>query len=150
MADFLTQEGRSALMSRVRNKGTAAELHVRQRVWRAGFRYRLNVRSLPGAPDMALPRYQTAVMVQGCFWHGHTCRKGQRRPTTRQEFWNRKLDGNAARDRANHLKLKELGWTVFVVWECRLDEGTEMLLGHLKRLRASDAKSGRRADNKTK
>lgn len=137
MADFLTQEGRSALMSRVRNRGTTAELYVRRSVWNAGFRYRLNVRKLPGTPDLVLPRYRTAVLVQGCFWHGHDCPKGRRRPATNQDFWNSKLDGNLARDAANQTKLRELGWTVFVIWECLIEEGNESLLSHLRRLRAS-------------
>ena len=132
MADFLTPEGRSALMSRVRNRGTAAELYVRRAVWSAGFRYRLNVRKLPGTPDMVLPRYRTVVFVQGCFWHGHDCPKGRRRPATNQDFWNSKLDGNLARDAANQAKLRELGWAVFVIWECTLDQGTGKLLAALK------------------
>ena len=136
MADFLTAENRSALMSRVRNRGTAVERHVRQAVWRAGFRYRLNVRKLPGTPDLVLPRYRTAVLVQGCFWHGHDCPKGQRRPATNTDFWNRKLDGNLARDALNHLKLAELGWTVFVIWECSLREDTDKLLAYLHQKRA--------------
>ena len=122
-------------MSRVRNKGTAAERHVRHAVWHAGFRYRLNVRNLPGAPDLVLRRYQTAVLVQGCFWHGHDCRKGQKRPATNTDFWNNKLDGNIARDDANQAKLKELGWAVFIVWECRLQNDTNSLLTHLQSLR---------------
>ena len=137
MSDFLTKEDRSTLMSRVRNRGTTAELFVRREVWVAGFRYRLNVRKLPGSPDLVLPRYHTVVMVQGCFWHGHSCRKGQKRPASNQEFWNRKLDGNMARDIANQTKLRELGWTVFVIWECLLNEGTDALLTHLGHLRSS-------------
>ena len=135
MSDFLTRERRSALMARVRNRGTAAERYVRSVVWSAGFRYRLNVRKLPGTPDLVLRRYRTAVLVQGCFWHGHSCRKGQRRPATNQEFWNRKLDGNIARDAANQAKLQAMGWTVFVVWECRLSEDTSDLLDYLQQLR---------------
>ena len=137
MSDFLTKESRSALMSRVRNRGTAAERYVRHAVWTAGFRYRLNVRKLPGAPDLVLRRYNTVVLVQGCFWHGHDCRKGQRRPATNADFWNRKLDGNIARDATNLSKLRALGWTVFVVWECRLREDTDALLVHLRAIRAS-------------
>ena len=135
MADFLTKENRSALMSRVRNRGTSAERYVRQAVWTSGFRYRLNVRKLPGAPDLVLRRYNTAVLVQGCFWHGHDCRKGQRRPSTNAEFWNRKLDGNLARDAANQSRLRELGWNVIVIWECSLRNDTKALLSHLSRLR---------------
>ena len=135
MSDFLTREGRSALMSRVRNRGTTAELYVRQQVWRAGFRYRLNVRKLPGTPDLVLPRYRVAVLVQGCFWHGHSCRKGQRRPASNTDFWNRKLDGNLARDAANQAMLSDMGLTVFVIWECTLELGTDKLLAHLETLR---------------
>ena len=139
MSDFLTKEDRSRLMSRVRNRGTTAERFVRREVWVAGFRYRLNVRKLPGSPDLVFPRYHTVVMVQGCFWHGHSCRKGQKRPASNQEFWNRKLDGNMARDIANQAKLRELGWTVFVIWECSLNEGMTSLLEHLQVLRSKSA-----------
>ena len=135
MADSLTKENRSALMSRVRNRGTMAERYVRREVWAAGFRYRLNVRKLPGAPDLVLKRYQTAVLVQGCFWHGHTCRKGQRRPATNIKFWNKKLDGNIDRDAANQAKLRSLGWTVFLIWECSIQADTDALLSHLRGLR---------------
>ena len=136
MSDFLTKDQRSALMSKVRNRGTAAELYVRRSVWNAGFRYRLNVRHMPESPDLVLRRFHTAVLVHGCFWHGHDCRKGQQRPATNQDFWNTKLDGNIARDAANRAKLLALGWTPFVVWECRLHEDTEALLHHLRGLRS--------------
>ena len=136
MSDFLTKEERSILMSRVRNRGTAVERHVRRAVWSAGFRYRLNVRELPGTPDLVFRRHHTAVMVQGCFWHGHDCNKGKHRPASNQKFWNQKLDGNVLRDANTQLKLRELGWTVFLIWECLIDEGTEALLVHLTRQRA--------------
>lgn len=139
MSDFLTKESRSMLMSRVRNRGTSAEWYVRKAVWSAGFRYRLNVRKLPGAPDLVLRRYNTAVLVQGCFWHGHGCRKGQLRPASNQEFWNRKLDGNVERDTINQAKLRALGWTVLLIWGCVLDEGTDALLAHLRNLRSASA-----------
>ena len=123
-------------MARVKNRGTAAELRVRSVLWESGFRYRLNVRRLPGIPDIVLPKYRTVALVQGCFWHGHTCRKGQKRPATNSEFWNHKLDGNLARDAANQAKLAELGWRVFVIWECELDSGTKALLVYLIKTRA--------------
>ena len=135
MADFLSGEARSALMSRVRNRGTAAERHVRSAVWRAGFRYRLNVHKLPAAPDIVLNRYRTAILVQGCFWHGHCCRKGQRRPASNVEFWQLKLSGNVARDAANHAALTALGWNVVVIWGCELKQGTDELLEYLRRQR---------------
>ena len=131
MGDFLTKEARSVLMSQIRTRGTSAERHVRKAVWAAGFRYRLNVRELPGVPDLVFRRYRTAVFVQGCFWHSHNCRKGQRRPATNREFWNRKLDNNVARDTANHARLRELGWYVFLIWECSLEQETAALLAFL-------------------
>lgn len=131
MGDFLTKEKRSNLMSRVRTHGTAAEMYVRKSVWAEGHRYRLNVRKLPGSPDIVFHRYQTAVFVHGCFWHGHNCRKGQRRPASNRDFWNQKLDLNLARDATNQESLRGLGWEVFIIWECSLDEGTKALLTYL-------------------
>ena len=135
MGDFLPKGRRSALMSHVRSRGTSTELHVRRAVWHAGFRYRLNVKSLPGTPDLVLRRYGTVVMVQGCFWHSHSCRKGQRRPATNREFWNQKLDGNVERDAAKQAELRALGWTVILIWECLINEDTDNLLSHLTDLR---------------
>ena len=144
MGDFLTKEDRSALMSRVKSSGTSLELNVRNVVWKAGFRYRLNVRNLPGSPDLVFARYNTVAFVQGCFWHGHTCRKGTNRPISNRGFWDRKLDGNLVRDKANHAKLCELGWKVFVIWECLVIEGTDSLLSHLRDLRKSNGNDNNR------
>ena len=116
MSDFLTKEKRSALMSRVRGHNTSPERYVRNRLWSSGFRYRLNVRGLPGSPDLVLPRYRIAVFVHGCFWHRHECPKGRRFPSTNHEFWRRKLENNMARDVASQSELQRLGWTVYVVW----------------------------------
>jgi len=135
MPESLTKERRSAVMARVRSRDTGAEKYVRGEVWSSGFRYRLNVRKLPGTPDLVLKRYKTAVLVQGCFWHGHDCRHGQRRPATNTEYWNKKLDRNLARDAANQAKLQALGWTAFVIWECQIHSDTESLLRHLRALR---------------
>ena len=137
MGDFLTKEKRSNVMSRVRTRGTSAELQVRKAAWAEGYRYRLNDRRLPGSPDLVFPRHQTAVFVHGCFWHGHSCRKGQTRPKSNIDFWNQKLDGNLDRDVANQDALRELGWKVFVIWECILDEGTVALIAHLDNRRAA-------------
>ena len=135
MADTLSKEQRSALMSRVRTRDTTPELHVRRLVWRAGFRYRLAVKSLPGRPDLVLPRYKTVVFVHGCFWHGHDCRKG-RRPSSNREFWDRKLDGNIARDELSRRRLEADGWSVAVVWECDLEQGTQVLISDLQAKRS--------------
>ena len=137
MSDFLDRRARSALMSRVRDRDTLPERRVRKAVWAARFRYRLNVRELPGTPDLVFRRYRTVVLIQGCFWHSHDCRKGRHRPASNQEFWNHKLDGNVARDAANYARLRELGWAVLLIWECMLDEGTDALLTHLSTLRTA-------------
>lgn len=137
MGDFLTKKARSVLMSRVKSRDTSPERYVRQAVWAAGFRYRLHAKELPGTPDLVFPRYRTVVFVQGCFWHSHNCRKGQRRPATNREFWNRKLDDNVARDSTNHARLRESGWYVFLIWECSLKQDTTALLAYLGTLRTA-------------
>jgi DNA mismatch endonuclease, patch repair protein len=116
-------------MSRVKNADTKPELKVRKTLHRLGYRFRLHARKLPGSPDIVLPKHRAAIFVHGCFWHGHSCSKG-RRPTTRVEFWNTKLDANQARDNAAQVQLKELGWKVLVIWECELksEQGLTTLL----------------------
>ena len=135
MADTLSPEERSRLMARIRSRDTKPEMYGRKAVWRAGFRYRLHSRTLPGKPDLALAQYKVAVLVHGCFWHQHGCAKTNR-PSSNREFWDRKLDGNVARDGRNRAALRALGWTVLTVWECGLEEGTAKVLDVLKPLRA--------------
>lgn len=134
MADRITKAQRSRNMARVKNKNTAPELIVRKTLHRLGFRFRLYRSDLPGNPDIVLPRHHKIVFVHGCFWHGHTCPRGKR-PSTRQDFWNRKLDGNQKRDKANQDKLKELGWEILIVWECQVknvDNLEKQLLDFMK------------------
>jgi len=109
------------MMSRVKNADTKPEITVRKLLHRMGYRFRLHDRKLPGSPDIVLPKYKTAVFVHGCFWHGHTCSKG-RRPTSRVEFWNAKLDKNVERDASVRQQLETLGWRVLVVWECQVKD----------------------------
>ena len=113
---------RSRIMASVRSKNTKPEMIVRQFLHRTGFRYRLHVKSLPGSPDLVFPSRKKIVLVNGCFWHGHTdvtC-KLARLPKTRREFWSSKVQKNAARDRRAVEKLTALGWEVLTVWECQL------------------------------
>lgn len=110
---------RSEVMSRIRGKDTAPELIVRRGLFRIGFRYRLHCHSLPGKPDIVLPRYRAVVLVHGCFWHGHNCRYF-RLPKSRTLFWQTKISQNQTRDRENAAKLRDLGWRVGVVWECAI------------------------------
>lgn len=119
MADIISPEQRSALMSRIRGSNTQIELEVRHGLHALGFRYRLGDSGLPGRPDIVLPKYRTAVFVHGCFWHQHGCNLF-RLPKTRTEFWKAKVDANRTRDLKVEVRLIESGWHVETVWECEL------------------------------
>jgi DNA mismatch endonuclease (patch repair protein) len=110
-------------MSRIGNKDTAPEIAVRRVLHDLGYRFRLHRDTLAGRPDVVLPKYRTAIFVHGCFWHGHgRCRKGIRRPSTHRRFWNRKIDGNKARDLKVRRALRSQGWKVITVWECQTED----------------------------
>lgn len=119
MADRLTQEQRRLNMSRVRATDTAPEWAVRRILHGHGFRYRLHRRDLPSRPDVVLPRYHAAILVHGCFWHGHGCSLF-RMPKTREDFWSAKIAANRVRDVASLERLQKLGWRTLCVWECAL------------------------------
>lgn len=119
MGDNMTPEQRARCMSMVRGKDTKPELVVRRMLHLMGYRFRLHRRDLPGTPDIVLPRHAKIVEVRGCFWHMHHCRFGKAVPKTNAEFWRMKREGNAERDRRNLRKLRRLGWSVLVVWECQ-------------------------------
>ena len=119
MTDRMSPEQRAWTMSRVPSKNTSPEMRVRSQMHRAGYRYRLHVSDMPGKPDIVMPRYQTVVFVNGCFWHRHPgCRRAST-PKTNTPFWERKFARNVARDRRAHKSLRRDGWTVLVVWECQ-------------------------------
>lgn len=118
--DRLTSIQRSALMARIRGRDTRPELLLRSELHRLGFRFRTNVSDLPGRPDIVLPRYRTVVMVHGCFWHRHECKRGRSSPTTHSSFWRNKLRANRDRDAAVARALRHAGWRVVVAWECQL------------------------------
>ncbi|MCO6465979.1 MAG: DNA mismatch endonuclease Vsr [Bradyrhizobiaceae bacterium] len=117
--DLVNQKTRSRIMAAVGRKNTAPELRLRSALHRLGLRFRLNVKNLPGSPDIVLPKYKTVVFVHGCFWHRHGCSKTTT-PKTRQEFWNAKFEANRARDERKEAQLRELGWRVITVWECEV------------------------------
>lgn len=120
MTDVHDKKTRSYNMSRIRSKGTKPEILVRKYLFSKGFRYRLNVRGLPGTPDIVLPKYKTVIFIHGCFWHGHEDCKYFALPKTRQEWWLDKIAHNKALDVENLARLKNLGWKVFVIFECEL------------------------------
>ena len=107
-------------MSRIRATNTKPELIVRSLIHRMGFRFRLHVRTLPGCPDIVLPRWRSVIFVHGCFWHRHRGCDLAYTPKSRIAFWVSKLEGNASRDRKTLVTLKSQGWKALVVWECEL------------------------------
>jgi DNA mismatch endonuclease, patch repair protein len=117
--DNLSPAERSACMSRIRGKNTKPELLVRSVLHRAGYRFRLHRRDLPGAPDIVFPSRRKVIFVHGCFWHGHSCGKGAL-PTSRADFWRNKIEATKKRDRSSAAKLRVAGWQSFVLWECEL------------------------------
>ncbi|RXK68826.1 DNA mismatch endonuclease Vsr [Stenotrophomonas sp. MA5] len=119
MADRSTPAQRSFNMSRIRKGDTDAEMLLRRALHSLGFRYALHKKDLPGSPDIALTKYRTVIFVHGCFWHGHKCYRAKI-PTTRTDFWTKKIEGNSARDERVERMLAMLGWRVIVVWECAL------------------------------
>lgn len=121
MADILTPERRSWNMSRIRGRDTGPELKLRSLLHRAGFRFRLYNKKLPGRPDILLRRYRTAIFVHGCYWHRHPGCSKATTPSTRMEFWTSKFERTIARDREATRKLEAAGWNVEIVWECELE-----------------------------
>lgn len=131
MTDRVAPETRSRMMSSIRSGDTKPELIVRRYLHRAGFRYRISPRALPGRPDIVLRKHHVAVFVHGCFWHGHQDCRFARIPATRTQFWADKISSNRARDRAKEALLLLSGWRVAVVWECALRADQEVALQRL-------------------
>jgi DNA mismatch endonuclease (patch repair protein) len=120
--DKLNPEHRSWNMSRIRSRNTRPERVVRSLLHRAGFRFRLNVRTLPGSPDIVLPRHRCVIFVHGCFWHRHPGCRYCYTPKSRVDFWNKKFEANVSRDKRTGEELEKLGWRVIVVWECEIGQ----------------------------
>lgn len=107
------------MMAGIKGTDTQPEKFLRSFLHQHGFRFRIHAKKLPGKPDIILPRYHAAILVHGCFWHGHGCPLFKW-PATRREFWQEKIQGTCKRDAKNIAELKKLGWRVAVVWECEL------------------------------
>lgn len=142
MADVHTPEQRSYNMSQIRSRNTKPEELVRKYLFSQGFRYRKNDSRLPGKPDIVLPKYKTAIFVNGCFWHGHEGCRYFVWPKSNAEFWKEKITGNIQRDKRNHHLLAEQGWRVIEVWECELKKNTfrKTLVSLVNDIRSSNSK----------
>ena len=113
---------RRVLMSKIKGKNTSIEVMCRKYLFSRGFRYRKNLRTLPGTPDIVLKKYKTVIFVNGCFWHHHEGCKKARIPKTHTDFWQNKIDRNIKNDQLYTQQLIELGWKVIVIWECELSK----------------------------
>ena len=120
------------MMAGIQSQNTKPELLVRRYLHRVGFRFRLGRKDLPGTPDLLLPRHNTAVFVNGCYWHGHLGCRYATTPDTRTAFWRAKIEANAKRDARVGSELDRLGWRVAVVWECALRKDPEAALQQLE------------------
>ena len=120
MTDTLSIAERSRLMAKIKGKNTAPERAVRSLLHRAGYRFRIHVRGLPGTPDVVLPKYRAVVFVHGCFWHRHRNCKIATMPQSHKKFWSEKFARNVANDARHRRKLRRLGWRVVTVWSCQL------------------------------
>jgi len=125
MADIVTPEKRSAMMSGIKGKDTRPEMTIRRGLHALGFRYRLDNRKIPGRPDLVLPKYNAVIFIHGCFWHQHECHLFKW-PSTRQEFWFDKISENKERDKKTVERLLGEGWRVMIVWECTIRGKTRL------------------------
>jgi DNA mismatch endonuclease (patch repair protein) len=133
MTDTVTPEVRSRIMASIKGKDTKPEMVIRKMLHTLGFRYRLHVKDLPGCPDIVLPRYKAVIMVNGCFWHGHSCQT-HKKPKSRVEYWEEKISKNQARDEKNKKRLHVLGWRVATIWECAIFGKTKLTIDEVARL----------------
>ncbi|WP_195375188.1 MULTISPECIES: very short patch repair endonuclease [Parabacteroides] len=116
--DIWSKKKRSAVMAKIKGKDTKPEWIVRRYLFSRGYRYRKNVKGLPGTPDIVLRKYGIVIFIHGCFWHGHEVDGTM--PKTNREFWKNKIEGNKLRDERNKEELRKMGWSVITVWECQL------------------------------
>ena len=133
MIDRISEERRSWNMSRIKGRDTTPEVLVRKSLHRAGFRFRLNVRDLPGRPDIVLPKYRAVIFVNGCFWHRHEGCAKTTTPKSNVEFWQKKFSDTIARDRRNKRELETLGWQVITIWQCEIESNLDGLIKVVKR-----------------
>ena len=120
MSDHMTPQQRHECMSKIHSKDTRPEQAVRRELWHRGYRFRKCVKTLPGTPDIVLPKYRTVIFINGCFWHGHKGCSKYVMPKSNVEFWQEKIHRNQERDLVNNQLLESIAWNVISVWECEL------------------------------
>mgnify|MGYP004446012001 CR=1 FL=1 len=133
MADSISKEKRSWNMSRIRSADTKPEKLIRSALWKDGYRFRKNVKTLPGKPDIVFPKYKTVVFVNGCFWHRHPGCKNATMPKSNVEFWTGKFEKNVANDLKNTELLEKDGWKVITVWECELKKNLPEVVARIEK-----------------
>jgi DNA mismatch endonuclease (patch repair protein) len=119
MADTVTPEVRSRMMSAIRGHNTKPELAVRKGLHALGFRYSLHSNRFPGRPDIVLPKYSAVIWIHGCYWHGHDC-GAAKLPASNESYWHPKIARTRARDEKNSAAVAAAGWRYLVIWECCL------------------------------
>lgn len=113
----MSKEQRHKCMSRIKSKDTKPELIVRRYLHAHGYRYRINVKRLPGTPDLVLRKYKTVIFINGCFWHGHDGCKHFVMPKSNTQYWQQRIERNKERDVEERIKLRMLGWHTIIIWE---------------------------------
>tara|TARA_R110002167_G_C12703444_1_gene653982 strand:+ start:9197 stop:9679 length:483 start_codon:yes stop_codon:yes gene_type:complete len=126
MTDIVDKNIRSRMMSGIKSKNTKPELLIRKALFSRGFRYRLHDSRLPGKPDLVFLKYRAVILINGCFWHRHECHLFKW-PSSRPDFWRKKLEGNYSRDQRNLQLLHSSDWRTLVIWECAI-KGKQRLL----------------------
>ncbi|MBU1628011.1 DNA mismatch endonuclease Vsr [bacterium] len=123
MVDIFDKKKRSEIMSEISGKNTKPELLIRKVLFSEGYRYRLHRKELPGNPDIVFPGRKKVIFINGCYWHGHNCKKAAL-PETNKQFWKKKISGNVERDKKNLDKLLKMGWKSFVIWQCEIKKSS--------------------------
>lgn len=128
--DIVDKIKRSEMMAGIKYKDTKGELLIRKSLHAMGFRYQLHRKDIPGRPDLVFPKFRAVIFINGCFWHAHNCHLFKW-PSSRPDFWQKKITSNKNRDERNYLKCIELGWKILVIWECAFKGKTKRSLGEL-------------------
>ena len=137
--DIFTKQKRSNIMSKVSSKDTKPEVLTRRYLFSKGFRYKKNVKDMPGQPDIVLPKYKTVIFIHGCFWHSHEDCEAAKLPSSNIDYWTKKTSSNIQRDKENTILLKAQKWNVIVVWECELkkrnlDKRLDLLVADIRHI----------------